>query len=404
MLKNYTKYQKYNVRIPKGLILEGSPGNGKTLLAKALAGEAKTAFITVSGSEFQDKYIGVGSSKIRELFNLARENIPCIIFIDEIDALGRKRSNDNEASGSERDSTLNELLVAMDGFKNITGVFVIGATNRKDLLDPALLRPGRVDKSIYIGIPDTKTREAILKIHIKGKPHEDNVVFQNLIDMTEGLSGAQIENLLNEAMLNALKNNCEKFSIHDIETVFNKMISGWQPNKHEFTEDIINRICVHEIGHAIVGYLSKNHPKVVKVVINLNSPTSPGFTLFENPVSSINTREALFEKLTILLAGRIAEEIVYNISITTGAINDFNEVYKIAEKMIVDYGMGKYLVYPTKSEKYKEIIDNEILELINKAYHISYDLLNKYKKELLLLSGMLKETKLLTINELQISL
>jgi cell division protease FtsH len=398
MLKNYKKYEKYNVRIPKGLILEGLPGNGKTLLAKALAGEAKTAFITVSGSEFQDKYIGIGSGKIRELFNLARDNIPCIIFIDEIDALGRKRSSDSEASGSERDSTLNELLVAMDGFKNTTGVFVVGATNRKDLLDPALLRPGRIDKNIYIGMPDIKTRNAILKIHIKGKPNIVDV--NNLISITEGFSGAQIENLLNEAMLNALKENKELFNNNDVEIVFNKMISGWQPNKHEFKEDIINRICVHEIGHCIIGYLSKNHPKVVKVVINLNSPTSPGFTLFENHVSAINTREALFERLTILLAGRIAEEIIFNISITTGAINDFNEVYQLAEKMIVSYGMGKNLVYPTKSEKFKEIIDSEILELINKAYVVSYNLLMKHKEDIIILSELLKINNLLTIDNL----
>jgi ATP-dependent Zn protease len=245
LLKNYTKYQGYNVRIPKGLILEGPPGNGKTLIAKALAGEAGVGFISVSGAQFQEKYVGVGSSRIRELFNLAKTHIPCIIFIDEIDAVGRARSGDGEQSTSERDSTLNELLVAMDGFKTTPGIFLVGATNRADLLDPALTRPGRIDKRIFIGNPDETTRKSVIGIHIDGKPHDNTVVCDDLAELTTGLSCAQIENLLNEAMLNALRNDRNVMNDQDIDHIMNKMMVGWQPSEHQFTPDIIDHIAIH---------------------------------------------------------------------------------------------------------------------------------------------------------------
>ena len=368
VISNYTKYANYNVRTPKGLIFEGPPGNGKTLLAKALAGEANTSFIAVSGSEFQEKYVGVGSSRIRELFKLATENIPCIVFIDEIDALGRKRTSDGDTSGNERDSTLNELLVAMDGFKNTSGVFLIGATNRADLLDSALIRPGRIDKRIFINNPDEETREAILNIHLQGKPRDDTVTMPDLIETTQGYSGAQIENLVNEAMLLALREDRDKFSIADIDAVYNRVIGGWQPTKHEFTSAIIDQIAIHELGHAVVGMLAKHHGKMKKVVINLSAPNTPAYTLFESSSNSFATREALFEHLMILLAGRIAEEVFYDVSVTTGAINDFEEALKLAQKMICYYGMGKQLIYPSMSEKYKEMIDSEVTTLIQDAY------------------------------------
>lgn len=393
ILSNYTKYAPYNVRTPKGLILEGPPGNGKTLLAKALAGEANTSFITVSGSEFQEKYVGVGSSRIRELFKLAKENVPCIIFIDEIDALGRKRSGDGDTSGNERDSTLNELLVALDGFKNTSGVFVIGATNRADLLDSALTRPGRIDKRIYIGNPDSVTRKSVLDIHSKGKPHDTSIMIEDLVELTNGLSCAEIENLVNEAMLNALRYNRQRFTSADIDVILNKMLAGWQPTDHEFTTNVIDQIAIHEMGHCIVGLLSSHHSKMTKVVINLSAPNSPAYTVFESSTSNILTREALFEHLMILLGGRIAEEAFYGVSVSTGAINDFQEALKLAEKMVCYYGMGKKLIYPSTSDKYKEIIDTEVALLIQDAYEYSEYIISNAKGFIQEGANMLKQNK-----------
>ena len=396
LLKNHTKYRGYNIRVPRGLILEGPPGNGKTLLAKALAGEARTSFIAVSGSEFQEKYVGVGSSKIRELFELAKKNIPCIIFIDEIDAVGRKRSGDGESSSSERDSTLNELLVAMDGFKNRTGVFIVAATNRADMLDPALIRPGRIDKRIFIGNPDMKTRESILQIHIVGKPYDDSISIEDLVEQTNGLSGAQIENLLNEAMLNALKNNEKTFGQKDIEFVMNKIIAGYQSTPMEFTEELIYRICVHEAGHSIIGLLSKSHAKMKKVIINLTSPKSPGYTIFETKNEAMYTRENLFEHLVILIAGHIAEKIVFNASVTTGASDDIHKSTELATSMANMYGMSGRAIYPSESEKYKTIIDDEVFALLNEAYDKAEYILGNSKDLIIETANLLQKNRVLT--------
>jgi cell division protease FtsH len=399
ILTNYKKYAKYNVRTPKGVILEGPPGNGKTLLAKCFA-ETNTSFIPVSGSQFQEKYVGVGASRVRELFELANKNSPCIIFIDEIDAIGRARSSDGEESSSERDSTLNELLVGLDGFNTGDGIFLIGATNRADLLDPALVRPGRVDKRIFIGNPDSSTREEILNIHLKGKPFESAIEIKDLVDITASFSCAQIENILNEAMLFAIRDDRERMTYKDIDEIINKMLVGWQPSDHQFSQDIIDRIAIHEMGHAIVGFLSKYHSKVSKVIINLSSPNSPGYTMFESSTSNIYTREALFEHLMILMAGRIAEEAFYDVSTTTGAINDFEETLKLAEKMIVYYGMGRNAIYPKMSDKYKEMVDLEVATLIEDAYKMS-SLIVKNTKDLIFESAnILKKEKIIKIDTL----
>ena len=402
ILKNYKLYEKYNVRTPKGLIFEGPPGNGKTLLAKGFAGEANVNFISVSGSQFQEKYIGVGSSRIRELFQLATKNIPCIIFIDEIDAIGRTRSTDGESSSSERDSTLNELLIALDGFKNTNGVFIIGATNRLDLLDPALIRPGRIDKSIYIGLPNSKTRKFIIQIHLKGKPYDVSTInVDDLMDLTKGLSGAQIENLLNEAMLLALRNRKTQMDYTDIDTIMNRMLAGWQSSNHEFSESIINHISVHEMGHAIVGLMCQYHSKVKKVAINLASPKSPAYTVFEGEETTIYTKQSLFEHLMILLAGRIAEYEIFGSSfISTGASSDFEEAIKLAEKMVMYYGMGKHTLYPQLSETYKTMIDKDVFDLINDAYHNAEFIIRNSKKFIMEGASLLVEKKVLTLEEL----
>lgn len=401
LLKHPAKYAQYNVRVPKGLIFEGPPGNGKTLLAKALAGEAGVGFISVSGSQFQEKYVGVGSSRVRELFELAKKHVPCIVFIDEIDALGRARSTDGESSSAERDSTLNELLVELDGFKNATGIFVIGATNRADLLDPALVRPGRIDKRIFIGAPDAATRKEILDIHIQGKPFDASVVhLDDMVEYTQGLSCAQIENLVNEAMLNAIRANRTQMVVADMDATMNRIMVGWQPTEHQFTSNIIDHIAIHEMGHVVMGLMSKHHAKVSKVMINLYSPRSPGYTVFQPSNTDIHTREALFEHLMILLSGRIAEEVFYDVSVTTGAINDFEEALKLAERMVVYYGMGEHVVYPRNSEKYKEMIDDQVLTLLNDAYAYAEYFIQNAQDFIRETSEILKRDRIIRADEL----
>lgn len=397
ILINYHKYEKYNVRTPKGIIFEGPPGNGKTLMVKCLAGEINASFIPVSGSEFSERYVGVGASRMRELFNLASQNKPCIIFIDEIDAVARKRGNDLVTSNSEKDQTLNQLLTNLDGFKSSNGIFLIGATNRYDILDPALIRPGRIDKNIYIGNPDSKTRQEIINIHLKGKPLSQSIDIPNIVEMTSGFSGAQIENLLNEAMLHALRDNREIITDLDLEYIADRLLTGWQSTELKYSDDIVNRIVIHEMGHALVGFLSSDHSKLVKVCLNLGSPKNPGYTVFESNEENLNiyTKEGLLSHLIVLLAGRVAEEIFYGSSITSGARLDLQQAYSLAQNMVLQYGMGRQTIYPDMSDKSKYLIDQEINALLFEAHSRAFNILTTVKNLVVDCKEILKKNKIL---------
>jgi cell division protease FtsH len=351
-------------------------------MAKGFTGELNITFIPVSGSEFSEKYVGVGASRIRELFKLADNNKPCIIFIDEIDAVARKRGNDMANSNSEKDQTLNQLLINLDGYKSSDGIFVIGATNRIDLLDPALIRPGRIDKNIYIGNPDSKTRKEIIHIHSTGKPIHKSISIDQIVEITGGFSGAQIENLLNEAMLNSLREGREMILMSDLEYIGNRIVAGWQASENKYSNDIINRIIIHELGHALIGFFSNDHANLVKVTLNLWSPKTPGYTLFENSDEDINiyTKNGLSSHLMVLLGGRVAEEIFYGYSVTTGARKDLEQAYTLAQNMILHYGMGEKNIYPDLSDQSKYLIDQEVNKLLIEAHDKAYEILKNSKK------------------------
>jgi cell division protease FtsH len=391
MLVNYDKYAKYNVRTPKGLILEGPPGNGKTLLAKCFSGEIKVGFIPVSGAQFQEKYVGVGAARVRELFELAYKHVPCIIFIDELDALCRQRSEDG-TSRSEQDSTLNELLVQMDGFKTKQGVFIMGATNRVDLLDNALTRPGRIDKKIYVGNPDEQTRSAILRIHMKGKPMEKGISLEDLVQLTQGFSGAQIENLLNEAMLYALRDQRKMMTRSDLEIMTNRILVGFQSVENKISDQHLFQVAIHEMGHAFTAYLTGSR-KIVKVSIHLWSPKSLGFTQFEVNDQVLLSKENLMNELMVLLGGRVAEELLFGTKVSNGASQDIEQTKKLAEQMITHWGMGDRIIYPSGSEFYRKILEQEIDELIQTAYRQTKTLLTSKIAQMTKMAELLVEVR-----------
>jgi len=394
-LMNTTNYSMYNVRTPKGILLEGPTGNGKTLLAKAFSGEINFPIIVTSGSEFNEKYVGVGASRIRELFQFAKENQPCVVFIDEIDALTRQRTNSNDGASNERDQTLNQLLVNLDGFVSNENVILIGATNRLDILDKAVLRPGRIDKIIHVPNPDAKTREQIILIHIKKKPI--NVPIQDIVTLTAGLNGAQIENLLNEATLTAIRDNTLPVNSKLLEETKYKLIFGQSTGKKNLSDSVLTRIAIHEIGHLIMAMKAKNYEKPTKVTVDSSIFNSLGYTLFEKKDvdEGIYLREYLYEHILILLGGRVAEEVVYGPSVSSGALSDLDTTFNVAKKMIMEYGMGGSVIYPHFSEHYRLRIDQEIYRIIKKAHDETRKTINENKDILNALSDELKTKKTL---------
>jgi cell division protease FtsH len=394
--KNYTIY---GVRIPKGVLLAGPPGNGKTLLAKCLAGESNTSFVAAVGSQFQEKYVGTGAARVRELFELASNNQPCIIFIDELDALGRKRSGGEQGAEAERDQTLNQLLTQLDGFNTDDSVVVLGATNRVDILDPALIRAGRFDKIINVPNPDSKTRIEIIDIHMKNKPI--NISSTLLNQMTGGFSGAQIETLLNEATLHALRKGTIPVNVDDIEVAKDKLLLGRVSQGRNMSVNAIKRIAIHEIGHLLMSLSSIYHEKPIKVSIE-SAGQSLGYTMFEeNEVDEgIYLREYLEDKIKVLLGGRAAEEVIYGSSVSSGALSDLEKAFGMAKQMVTNYGMGAKIIYPYFSDEYKKEVDDEIHKIIVFAYKDVKNMLEKKKKLLIKLAEELIEKKTLKYDDI----
>jgi cell division protease FtsH len=342
-LKDPEKFGKLGGRIPRGVLLVGPPGTGKTLLAKAVAGEAGVSFFSISGSDFVEMYVGVGASRVRDMFVEARKKAPCIIFIDEIDAIGKAR-NGSVMGNDERDQTLNALLVEMDGFEATSGIIIIAATNRPEILDKALLRPGRFDRQVTVGLPDITGREQILKVHIKDIPLSDDVSLYDLARGTPGFSGAELANLVNEASILASKCDHDEIHMHHFEKAKDKLLMGAERKTFAMTEEEKRLTAYHEAGHAVVGYLSPEHDPIYKVSI-IPRGRALGITMFlpERDTVSMSKRK-LESQIASLYGGRIAEEVVAGEDgITTGASNDIERATTIATKMVTEWGMSKNL-------------------------------------------------------------
>ena len=391
-LKNPKKFIDIGAKIPRGVLLVGPPGTGKTLFAKAVAGEANVHFFSISGSDFVEMFVGVGASRVRDLFAQAKKNMPCIIFIDEIDAVGRQRGAGLGGGNDEREQTLNQLLVQMDGFDTNDGIIVMAATNRADILDPALLRPGRFDRQIYVNIPDVKGREAIFKVHARNKPISSDVDFRTLARMTSGFSGADIANLLNESAILAARANRKVIIMKDILEGINKVIAGPQKKSRVITESDKRITAYHEAGHAIVGKLMKYCDAVQEVSI-IPRGMAAGYTLSrpKNDNSHV-TKNKLNDTIAMMLGGRASEQIVIH-DVSTGASNDIKRASEIARKMVCEWGMSEKLPnlfyggdqevfigrdYQTQvsySDKVAGIIDEEIKNIIETNYQRAYECL-----------------------------
>ncbi|MEQ6358721.1 AAA family ATPase [Thermoanaerobacter thermohydrosulfuricus] len=397
-MTNTEKYNKMGAKIPKGILFYGPPGTGKTLLATALAGETNSTFISASGSEFVEKYVGVGASRIRALFAKAKKSAPSIIFIDEIDAVGTKRNTDNN---SEKDQTLNQLLVEMDGFNSNEGIIVIGATNRIDMLDEALLRPGRFDRTIHIGAPNMKARLEILKVHTRNKPLDETVSLSELARKTHGMTGAHLATMCNEAAILAVMKNKSKIGKEEFEEALERVIAGLKKKNPSVLEKEQTIAAYHEAGHALIGkILNVNTIEKISIVPRgealgyvLNFPKDDAFLL---------TKTELKNKITMLLGGRASEEIIFN-EISTGAENDLKEATKIAYQMVCNYGMSELgnRVFDLHMLKSTEIVDKEIDKIINSCYILAKKILLENKHKVIAIAEKLLEKESITKEELE---
>src|SRR5690625_1049553 len=420
-LKDPRKFTAVGARIPKGVLLVGPPGTGKTLLAQAVAGEAGTPFFSISGSDFVEMFVGVGASRVRDLFENAKKNAPCIIFIDEIDAVGRQRGAGLGGGHDEREQTLNQLLVEMDGFDANEGIIMIAATNRPDILDPALLRPGRFDRQITVDRPDVKGREAILKVHSKNKPLDETVDLKTIAMRTPGFSGADLENLLNEAALIAARFDKKGISMLEVDEAIDRVIAGPAKKSRVISEKERKIVAYHESGHTVIGMVLDDADTVHKVTIVPRGQAGGYAVMLPKEDRYIVTRPELFDRITGLLGGRVAEEVIFGRDhVSTGASNDFQRATAIATKMITEYGMSEK-IGPTQfsgdggevflgrdlgsdknySEAIAHEIDVEIQTFINTCYEQAKQILTDHREQLELIAEKLLEVETLNAEQIK---
>ncbi len=412
-LKNPKKFQSMGARIPKGVLLVGPPGTGKTLLARAVAGEAKVPFYYISGSDFVELFVGVGASRVRDMFKQAKFNAPCLIFIDEIDAVGRQRGTGLGGGHDEREQTLNQLLTEMDGFGANEGIIIIAATNRPDVLDPALLRPGRFDRQVTVSLPDKNAREEILKVHAKNKTLAKNITLDYLAKRTPGFSGADLENLLNEAALLTVRRDKKQITMNEIDEATDRVLMGPAKVTKKYTEKEKKLVAYHEAGHVVLGLKLDGANDVQKVTIIPRGPAG-GYTMMTPKEETFNyTKNELLESISGLLGGRIAEEIEFN-EITTGAHDDFKKATKIARSMVTEYGMSNlgpirfeepdtntflgrdYTKNRNVSDTVAHEIDEEMRSIINDCYAKTKKIIKENKDLLDLIANALLENETLT--------
>ena len=412
-LKNPKRFQKMGARIPKGVLLVGPPGTGKTLLAKAVAGEANVPFYYISGSDFVELFVGIGASRVRDMFKEAKHNAPCLIFIDEIDAVGRQRGTGLGGGHDEREQTLNQLLTEMDGFGTNEGIIVIAATNRADVLDPALLRPGRFDRQVTVNLPDIKGREEILAVHAKNKKLAPSVTLKNLAKRTPGFSGADLENLLNEAALLAVRNNKEQITMKEIDEATDRVLMGPAKKSKKYTDKEKRMVAYHEAGHAVIGIKLDNASEVQKVTIIPRGQAGGYNLMVPREETYTATKTELLEQITGLLGGRVSEELTFG-EISTGAHNDFEKATKIARAMVTEYGMSDlgpvqleqqeggvflgrdYNKTRLFSNEVAHEIDLEMRKIINECYEKAKKILKENSELVKLIAETLLEVETLT--------